>query len=209
MANKNKIDKILENLSNRGICFVSEKHLQVEFAIEATKVFEKCDIYPEYVFPDEKNKHIDLIISLANDKMIAIEFKYIVCEFKGRIHNRDIELRHQSALPVRRYNCMMDISRLEYLKQKGKITVGYFVLISNEKKLWTESTKETIDEDFKLSNKIIKKGLKNWRKDAGSGTIKGHNKSIKINNNYKLIFKNFKEYKGVGNCLFKQLVIEI
>lgn len=73
MTNKDKVNKILKNLSEREICFVSEKHLQVEFAIEAKKVFGECDIYPEYVFPDDRSKHIDLIIK-QKDKKIAFEF---------------------------------------------------------------------------------------------------------------------------------------
>ena len=37
MTNKDKVNKILNNLSEKAICFVSERHLQVEFAIEAKK----------------------------------------------------------------------------------------------------------------------------------------------------------------------------
>ena len=208
MTNKDKVNKILKNLSEREICFVSERNLQVEFDIEAKKEFGECNIYPEYVFPDDRSKHIDLIIKQKNKK-IAFEFKYIVCKFEYKKNDIDIKLRNQSALPVRRYNCMTDISRLETLKKDKKITEGYFILITNDKKFWTKSKNETIEEDFKFDKGIIKAKTKNWRKDAGKGTIKGHEKSIIIKNEYKIDFKTFKEYENQKKGLFKQLVLKI
>ena len=50
MTNEDKVNKILENLSEREICFVSERHLQVEFAIEAKKYLGNVIFIPNMCF---------------------------------------------------------------------------------------------------------------------------------------------------------------
>ena len=94
------------------------------------------------------------------------------------------------------------------LKKNKKITEGYFILITNDKNFWAKSKKETIDENFKFDKEIIKAGTKKWRKDAGKGTIKGHENPINIDNDYKIDFKTFIEYEN-KNGLFKYLVLKI
>lgn len=103
---------------------------------------------------------------------------------------------------------MTDISRLEVLKKDKKITEGYFILITNDKNFWVKSKKETIDENFKFDKEIIKAGTKEWHKDAGKGTIKGHENPINVDNDYKIDFKVFKEYENKKG-LFKYLVLKI
>ena len=95
------------------------------------------------------------------------------------------------------------------LKKDKKITEGYFILITNDKNFGAKSKKETIDENFKFDKEIIKAGTKKWRKDAGEGTIKGHENPINIDNDYKISFKFFREYENKENGLFKQLVLKI
>lgn len=118
-----------------------------------------------------------------------------MCKFEYKKNDIDIKLRNQRALPVRRYNCMTDISRLETLKKDKKITEGYFILITNDKNFWAKSKKETIDENFKFDKEIIKAGTKKWCKDAGEGTIKGHENPINIDNDYKISFKFLENMK--------------
>ena len=163
-----KVKGIINNLKKKYSVFVSERHLQVVFSIEAAKKISRCKLYPEYSFdkkPTKKNKkkeHIDLVIEKGKSKY-AFEFKYPVCDFEGDINNMHIKLRYQSAWPGRRYDCLKDIERLETLKEKGKINGGYFILITNYKGFW---------ESGKTGNNIkdkafrFEKGIKKVQRDG-------------------------------------------
>ena len=60
-----QIKKIIDNLRKNNKCFVSERHLQVAFAIEISNVIRNSIIYPEFVFADKDNMHIDLIVCIG------------------------------------------------------------------------------------------------------------------------------------------------
>ena len=209
-----KVKRIIDNLRKKYPVFVSEKHLQVAFSIEVEKY--KYKSYPEYSFDNEllkKNsqnkKYIDLVIGKGKKKF-AFEFKYPVCGFEGDINGMHIKLRHQSAWPGRRYDCLKDIERLETLKEKGKINSGYFILITNYKGFWESGkTGNNIKDKAFRFEKGIKKGTKRWSNDTG-GMKKGREKNITIKNNYKVEFETFSNNdKGSGNIEFKVLVLKI
>lgn len=205
-----QIKKIIDNLRKNNKCFVSERHLQVSFAIEFSNIINNSRLYPEFVFADKNNMHIDLIAYIGN-KRIAFEFKYITCYFEDIVSNIHIKLRNHSAIDVRRYDCLSDISRLEKLKRDNDIDEGYFYLVTNMKGFWSESSnnKDTVDADFRFNDKITK-GIKRWSKKASKGTIKHRDKLITINNNYNVKFENYHLFEtGNGHREFKQLLIKI
>lgn len=216
-----KIKTIIKKLKKKYPVFVSERHLQVAFSIEAEKVIKGCKLYPEYFAnkkhkktkkrQKEKKEYIDLVIEMHNKKY-AFEFKYPVCKFEWKVDNRDIVLRNQSAWPGRRYDCLKDIERLEKLKkEKGnKINNGYFILITNYKGFWETNNgeKSSYDKKLRFENGITK-GIKKWAKNTG-GTKKGREKSITISHDYDVNFELYNNVKtGKGNTEFKMLIIKI
>lgn len=75
-----KIKKIINVLKKKYPVFVSERHLQVAFSIEAEKLIRGCKLYPEDIFNSKssksekaKNRYIDLVIEKENKK-VAFEF---------------------------------------------------------------------------------------------------------------------------------------
>ena len=205
-----QIKKIIDNLRKDYKCFVSERHLQVAFAIELSNVIRNSIVYPEFVFADKDNMHIDLIVCIGK-KRIAFEFKYITCYFEDNVNGIHIKLRNHSAIDVRRYDCLSDISRLEKLKRDNDIDEGYFYLVTNMKGFWSENSnnKDTVDADFRFNDKITK-GIKRWSKKASKGTIKHRDKLITINNNYNVKFESYHLFEtGNGHREFKQLLIKI
>ena len=215
-----KIKTIIEKLKKKYPVFVSERHLQVAFSIEAEKVIKGCKLYPEDIFNPKtskseksKNRYIDLVIE-KESKKVAFEFKYIVCDFEADINKRHIKLRHQSAWPGRRYDCLKDIERLEILKKEKdkdkRIDEGYFVLITNYKGFCERKNKEKVvkDEEFRFESGI-KKGTKKWAKDTG-GMKNGRENSITISHDYDVNFELYNNVKtGKGNTEFKVLVLKI
>lgn len=136
------------------------------------------------------------------------------CDFEADINKRHIKLRHQSAWPARRYDCLKDIERLEILKKEKdkdkRIDEGYFVLITNYKGFWERKNKEkeVMDEEFRFEREI-KKGVKKWSEKTG-GMKKGREKPITISHDYDVVFELFNKIEsGNGNVEFKVLMLKI
>ena len=206
------IYNIINSMRKKYKCFVSEKHLQFAFATEASKIIKNSKIYPEFVFADFGGKHIDLVVQVGKYR-VGFEFKYIVSYCEGDYDGLHIKLRNQSALPVRRYNCLSDIERLEKLKENNNINEGYFCLMTNEKQLWKKSItrKDTTDKNLRFENGISH-GRKFWSKNASIGTKNGKNKAINIKNDYTVRFIDFLDlcdFGFKGNTTFKLLLIKV
>ena len=115
------INSVINNLKKRQPCFVSERHLQVEFALETAKMWKTIKCFPEYTFKKYPNEHLDLLIK-DNKTNIGVEFKYVQAETNKlvEINNMAYLLKDHSAVDQRRYDCLDDLSRLE--KQKKRRT---------------------------------------------------------------------------------------
>lgn len=208
------INKLMLVLKEKNKIFCSEKHLQTIFGYEVLKQYNDCVCIPEYPLIDSNNgrtKHLDLLIKV-NNKKIGIEFKYIVKKYKEVIDGVEYNLRNHSALDIRRYDCLKDISRLEALIEAGKIDDGYFLLITNDSKLWENiNNNETSDKEFRFyDGGKITAGKKKWQNKAKSGTTKNRNKELVIHNEYNVGFKEYSKLNPAnGSNIFKYLLIEI
>lgn len=204
------IEKIISNLANNYYpLFVSERHLQVSFIIEANKCYQNYSFIPEYVFNDHgKTLHIDLMISDGNE-YIAVEFKYIVAGGKINVPgDKNYKLRNQSAVVNRRHQCVMDICRLEKYVSSNKIkcTKGYFVLITNMSAFWKGSKSESTSSEFDIKDKsILHKGV---HSPIGETKFAKEKEKIELKNDYKIKYKDYKKIDGKSG-LFKYLLVEV
>lgn len=209
------INNILEKLSNNNYpLFVSERNLQTAFVIEAYKQYPDYIYYPEYVYKENgETYHIDLLVCDKAGESIAFEFKYVVA---GGIINvpgdTNYELRNHSAIDIRRYQCVRDVSRLEkYVSSPQlKCKKGYFIMITNMSGFWKGSKKENLDFQFDISHgSVVKHGEHKVNKE--SKFAKNH-KSIEIKKDYPIKYEVYKEIHDKNNektKLFKSLCIEV
>lgn len=216
------INDVISNLKMRQPCFVSERHLQVEFALETSNQWQTIKCFPEYTFKKYPNEHLDLLIKDGNTN-IGIEFKYIQAETNELVEINDMAylLKDHSAVDQRRYDCLDDLSRLEKQKREGLINKGYLVVITNEQKMWDkEKTRKdviTCDQYFKMFDGI-KAGDKDWKPGTSDGT-KGKRKDIiTINNDYSKDEVKYNDYSDVTklssnkitkNAIFKYQIIKV
>lgn len=205
------VHKILNNLANNKYpLFVSERHLQVAFIIEASKLYPQYQYLPEYVYKEKDiDYHIDLLVCDDEGESIAFEFKYVVA---GGVINvpgsKTYKLRDHSAIDIRRHQCVRDINRLEtYVNSKNlNCKKGYFILITNMHGFWDGSKRDSTAFNFDIKDKsILKRGVHN---PIGDTRFSKDYKSIKILHDYKI---NYSEYTKINeeNCLFKSLCVEV
>lgn len=201
--------KIIEELSKSEYpLFVSERHLQVAFAIKAKELFPDYELIPEYVYKKgEDTCHIDLIAKNKKEK-IAFEFKYVVAGGIIKVPGDDnYSLRNHSAIDIRRYQCVKDISRLEkYVYSNDlKCDKGYFILITNMHGFWDGSKSDSVAAQFEIAhNTKLKKGR---HIATGTGSfVKDYKDPIYIKNTYDINYENYIKIDGKYG-LFKYLCI--
>ena len=211
MHMKFDVNKIIENLSKSNYpLFVSERHFQVAFIIEANKLYPNYQYYPEYVYKEKDNDyHIDLLVCNRDKESIAFEFKYVVAGGVIKVPGDDkYQLRNHSAVDIRRHQCVRDISRLEkYVSSpKLKCIKGYFMLITNMHSFWDGSKETSMAVEFDIKdNTTLKKGI---HKPTGKGRFSKEYEEIQINNNYPINYKDYLKLNGKDG-LFKFLCIKV
>lgn len=209
------VNRVLENMAKKDYpYFVSERHFQVAFIIEAKNLYKNYYFYPEYVYKDKY--HIDLLVCDEKDnERIALEFKYVVTSGKINISkNNSYQLKKQAAINIRRYQCIKDINRLEtYVDSPDlKCKKGYFILLTNDHLFWEGTTKNSVDYDFDIKDKTTLK--------AGNHKYKGQNKKAKkqrevsIKHDYPIKYKRYCSNHKVDDCatndnIFKTLIITV
>ena len=210
MIKRGNIEEIIEFFAKHDKIFVSERDLQVNFAIKLQELNNKLSVIPEYVFEDKQKKdfyHIDLVVIDDDKKRIAFEFKYVTSKFVTTINNIEYELKNHAAIDIRRIQCYKDISRLEtYIK--GGFDKGYLVLLTNAKGFW-EGAKDP--REFELKEGIVIKNVfhkANTKSEMNcfEKEINNGQKGITLKNNYKV---KWNDYKNFGSCLFRYLIIEV
>ena len=213
------IKQVLTNIANKDHFFVSEKYLQIEFIIEAAKIYPEYKYYPELVpckIPEsylqkygDNGVHFDLLI-FANNQKVLIEFKYITNTYEDIVDGINIKVKSHMALNKRRYDCWNDISRIErFVKSmESDIDYGFFVLISNVPALWNNKKRHASDVDFGMENGIHKAKTKKWCNIFSKTSIKWREKDITITNDYEFRYDLFYE-SNKAHGLFKSLVVEI
>lgn len=157
MLTKDEVERIITQLKNSQSCYVSEAHIQLQFAIIGAKLFEgKYEFVPEYpgytMYGDEEAKktEFDLLVhDLKKNQNTLIEFKYKTKNLATK-QNRvkfpvylggELPLANDGAQNLNRYDCWRDIYRIEQnvknsknpaSSQQVKIENGFFIFITND-----------------------------------------------------------------------------
>ncbi len=193
------IKVILKKLSEKRSVFHMEADFQLALFREIAEVLGTSkDIYLEHL---EGGKHIDIYIK--NENMdTALEIKYkttfnkkIICPKTNEV----FRLKKQSGQTYSRYDFWHDIERLQELVGTGNGKKRGFVLfLTNDKSYW-DPRYGAVENDFKTSHgRIFERG------SVLTGNIKGKNKSVKIDYNYKI---NWEPYGEDG--ILKYLLVAI
>lgn len=157
MLTKDEVEQIIDELKNSKSCYVSEAHIQLQFAIIGAKLLsDKYEFVPEYpgytMYGDEEAKktEFDLLVhDIKTKKNTLIEFKYKTKNLAKK-ENRvkfpvylggELPLANDGAQNLNRYDCWRDIYRIEQnvknsknsaSSQQVKIENGFFIFITND-----------------------------------------------------------------------------
>ncbi len=188
---RDSLISVINDLKGNRPCFHSEDDFKFALAWKIKEKYSDADIRLEKPMPKYKErsqrKYLDIFLEFPCDskRRVGIEVKYITAELKASINGEGYDLASHLAYPVRCYDCLLDIKRLERFIELKELDYGYALWLTNDENFWQppkdEKRKTTYDNFRIFEGRTIKKGedLK-WGSRTSKGTKNGRKKSIKL-----------------------------
>lgn len=196
-------------LSQTRKIFHSEADFQFALAWEIQKEYPTAKVRLEYCLAgSECKQHIDILVITENG-WFPIELKYKTRSFSINSEGEFFKLKKQGAQDQGRYDFLKDVQRVEqFCKSQPQMRKGFAIFLTNDPAYWNESkSSDTVYNEFKLNDGLMKTGTMNWAKHAGEGTIEGRKSPIILENRYLLQWNNYSEIDKLQVGTFKYLVL--
>ncbi len=158
MLTKDQVIQIIDELKKSKFCYVSEAHIQLQFAIIGAHILgDQFDFIPE--FPGHTTYHTNieqktefdlLVLDKNTEEKTLIEFKYKTKNETQKNKQRmqypiifggALALANHGAQNLNRYDCWRDIYRIEQNvieskkpnnKSKVQVSNGFFIFVTND-----------------------------------------------------------------------------
>ena len=192
------IHKIMEELAIRRPIFHLEADFQFALAWHIKKLMPESEIRLEFKpFPLD-GIYVD--IWLSNEGTV-IELKYFTRQLESEYGGEIFSLRNQAANPLRRYDFVKDIERIESIVGQGKTARnGFAVLLTNDSYYWrppSSNWQNTMDAAFRLHEDRQLGGNLHWSATVNKNTVKGREEQINLKSSYHLQWENYSNL-GIG-----------
>lgn len=197
---KPQVQVTLASLAARRPVFHSEADFRHALAWEIQLADLTADIRLEKQVSAEGTRvHLDLLVR-ATEYEVAIELKYKTRAVKLAHSEETYSLRNQSAQDIGRHDFIKDIHRLEDYTQAHPGSVGYAVLLTNDRSYWSESRKlDAVDSEFRVHEGRVLHGGVTWGSNAAAGTKHKREKTITLRGKYKISWRDYSSH-GTGHA---------
>lgn len=231
MFSINEVNDIIKELKKSKYCYVSEAHIQLQFAIVGNNLFRnKFEFIPEFpgvttLAGSNKKTEFDLlVVDKSTQEKTLIEFKYKTRNnpdkskrtlFPTYLGN-PIALANHSAHDLNRYDCWWDIYRIESNVKNGNFTNGFFVFVTNEYLYKDEDGSGTLSitkdpKMFSLKNgkhKAMQKIVDPTLSTNTAGAFRINNQ-IDVKNDYDFNYELFQDFNLPKDDKFWSLIVSI
>ena len=186
------MDGLIADIGNMpNEAYLSEADFQFQFANKAKELGAKNVIieYPFKFVGEKARKHIDVFFEFE-ETMYFVELKYKTRLFKGvtrHVCNGGFSLANQYAQNDSMFAFRKDIERMENLRKTEGFNSAktYCVFLTNNQNYWDVHDKEKGIAAVALTDNSVIGGRENQE---------GYkNKTLNIENTYKLVWKDFKK----------------
>jgi hypothetical protein len=219
------LENIIQQLQKKRKLFHSEDDLKFELGFLIKKSNPSCEIRLEKPInlefstkkgPLETELHrapIDIVV-IIDSIQIPIEIKYktlALSKEKGRklaspymINAEYFDLANQGASDLGRFNFRKDILRIEKVIEDpiNNATLGYCLMITNDKDYWNEPKSNSLANNFSLHGKAIRGFDPGWNYPSNM-----HEKYINIENQWVDKKNNSKKHWTCKGDLFLDLTL--
>ena len=204
------IDSLMKGLSRSRPIFHLESDFQDALAEHIRQTIPGSQVRREYTFR-YRDSAMRLDIWLPKER-IAVELKYPTRMLELEWGNEEHLLTDHGAQPLRRYDFLKDVQRLERVVAERNARGGFAVLLTNHPYYWerpTRSWRTAIDAAFRLHEGRTIVGELNWSERAGAGTTRGREDPINIIGSYDLHWRDYSRLGGSSNQRFRYLAVSI
>lgn len=186
------IDHALELLAQRRPVFHSEADFQHALAWEFQLMDPTTNIRLEKQIAAAGSRiHLDLLAQGAGYE-VAIEVKYKTKAVEIVHCNEIFSLRNQRAQDIGRHDFVKDIGRLEKYTDSHPGSIGYAILLTNDRTYWLASQKlAAVDSEFRIHEDRVMEGSLAWSSRASEGTKRNRNAAIELQCGYKPKWRDF------------------
>lgn len=216
MLTKDQVVQIIDELKKSAFCYVSEAHIQLQFAIIGAQMRgDQFDFIPEfpghtaYSENAEQKTEFDLLVfDKKTGEKTLIEFKYKTKNIADKdkrekfpvVFGNWLKLANDGAHNPNRYDCWRDIFRIEQNVKHKEVNNGFFILVTNDSAYIGKDGSNSVfcqGDDFSLMPGVHihqTKKVDPTVKGSSAGAFRKSN-PIKIENNYDFEYKDFQDFK--------------
>ena len=186
------IHHIMKSLAETRPIFHIEADFQFALAWHVKELIPNCEVRPEFKHSLEEDVYLD--IWLPNIGTV-IEVKYYTKEFDFKIGVEQFALKNQGAQPLRRYDFVKDIERLERIVvEKSDCKSGLAVLLTNDAAYWKAPSsrwRSSVDAAFRVHDNSEVGGRLEWSEHTGTGTKRNREEPITLTDSYTLRWQDY------------------
>lgn len=204
------IEHVLRELSAKRPVFHSEADFQHALAWEIHQQWPDSSIRLEF-----KPPYLDSPIYLdfwadGGETALALELKYTTRALQIQVRGESFDLLNHAALPLRRYDFLKDIQRLESVVSGRSGTVGYGIFLTNNSAYWSPSEGvQANDASFRIHEGQIIWGELGWGSGYSASTIRGREASIFIKGSYRAVWHDYSEPGPPPRGKFRYLLVNV
>jgi len=204
------LQQCIDSLKNKRRVFHSEADFQFALAWEIKLAYPEAEVRLEYCPKLAPKMHLDLIVN-RDGLRFPIELKYKTKGFEWSSANEAFHLKSHGAQDIGKYDCLIDIMRIEQLSTiLPDFGLGYVVWLTNDASYWNPLKKcDAICKDFSLHEGIRKSGSMHWAANAGSGTTKNREQEILLQGTYQIHWHDYSSFTQHKNGNFRYVLVEI
>lgn len=153
--------------------------------------------------------HLDLLVQ-GSDYEVAVEVKYKTRAAKIVHSDETYTLRNQSAQDIGRHDFLKDIERLEKYVASHPGSIGYAILLTNDRSYWSQSKKiDPVDSAFRVHEGRNIEGSVTWGAGASEGTKHNRKAVITLEGKYKMAWHEFSSLGSVHAEKFRYVALQI
>ena len=202
------IASLMTSLAESRKVFHSEADFQHALAWQIHEAAPRSHVRLEVNASPVQDNRMVLDIWLPIDG-IAVELKYVTRKLDVDHDGEAFALRNHSAQDQRRYDFLLDIQRLEFMRAGG-CKAGYAVLLTNDSSYWKgPTTRDTVDAAFRIHEGRTIAGESAWAERASLGTMKGREPPIRLQGSYRLRWRDFSMFTGKSYGQFRYLAVPV
>ena len=204
------MDGLMGSLADSRKVFHSEADFQHALAWHMHQAMPESQVRLEVdvMQVEHQRRFLDIWLPLEG---IAIELKYKTRGLELEQDDEPFVLRNQSAQDQGRYDFLLDIQRLEFIRSNlEQCKAAYAVLLTNDSSYWKVPTqRDTVDADFRVHEGRAVSGALAWAARASSGTVGGRESPIQIRGSYRLRWREYSNFPGKSYGSFQYLAVSV